>query len=379
MSGTPASSTQKRPASPSRDAPKATPPSKTARREEWQGADEKSLNPGHHEGSDAISVARITLKVKGGSSLSVSRAAALSCRTIRNHVEGTDDNHFDLAPDLGIASATDVGISEQHARGAFELIENLCLSGESVATTSEDECVRLRERMEAAVVRKGYIEAARLQGELIRCLCSSGRQREAENECAKQLDINGAIELTDVAVYLDHPALKSVLQKAVSRSLRKLSSPAAVRAALNIKPDMSKAEEADASCQPLLLPGSEQELQWDTTEVCLLGCSGELLRQLIGVSPEWRQRARNAAASPEWIEAHVDRGRMVAEIGWAIRSPANEDLDELRSRLPDGVMRLSVDGKQGGWFETPSCLRAQPHLPAWWLAQAAPLCAQSAA
>merc|ERR1712167_398194 len=76
-----------------------------------------------------------------------------------------------------------------------------------------------------------------------------------------------------------------------------------------------------------------------------MGCSGKLLRKLLGVSQRWRQCARNAAASPEWIEAHVDRGRMVADISWAIRSPASEDLDELLSRLPDGVMRLSVDGK----------------------------------
>ena len=173
--------------------------------------------------------------------------------------------------------------------------------------------------------------------------------------CAQLLEIGGAAELVEIALFLEHRELLRVVQMVFAQVLEPIETPAAMRAMLDVTSGAFQAEDATAllltapahtgaSAAAASSSGATSTLSLrlrtdDAAEACLLGCTGGTLRRLLSVSSSWAQRAHGAAASVEWTEAHIsDDG--VAEIGWAVDSPAAEDLSELLRRLPDRVVRL---------------------------------------
>ena len=179
--------------------------------------------------------------------------------------------------------------------------------------------------------------------------------------CGQRLDIWAAAELVEVALFLEHAELLRVVQDVFASVLDPLESPAAIRAALDVAPDLCAEEEAAALRQPLLgdsadptpMQGLDSAPQRslsallrtdDAAVACLARCDGATLRKLLGVSRGWARHTREAAASEQWAATHVTDH--TAHIGWAVRSPAVEDLGELLRRLPHGVLLLCMDGER---------------------------------
>ena len=62
--------------------------------------------------------------------------------------------------------------------------------------------------------------------------------------CGQRLDIYAAAELAEVALFLEHAELLRVVQDVFASVLDPLDGPAAIRAALDVAPDLSAEEEA---------------------------------------------------------------------------------------------------------------------------------------